>query len=305
VAWAVVRTFGLDRGHPLVAMMAFTPQVAAVSWLPVLVAAVLRRWLVAAVALAAAIALAATVLPRALPGPRPEVRDGVPLRVMVSNLRFGEGDPGTVVGLVRRERIDVLALVEVTPEAVAALDRLGLRALLPHRVDNSRPGASGTALFSRLPLRSRVALPVDAPNAQSAARLRLPGAPPLEVEAVHPLPPLHADVASWRHVLQGVPRPSSGRVLRLLLGDFNATLDQHDFRALLGTGYVDAGDATGEGLRTTWPAGRRFPPELVIDHVLVDRRIAPRTLSVHLVPHSDHRAVIADLDIPRVGGSAP
>jgi endonuclease/exonuclease/phosphatase family metal-dependent hydrolase len=65
---------------------------------------------------------------------------------------------------------------------------------------------------------------------------------------------------------------------------------------------VDAADATGDGLKTTWPAGRRLPPEITIDHVLIDPRIAARAVSVHTIPRSDHRAVIATLELPPAAG---
>jgi endonuclease/exonuclease/phosphatase family metal-dependent hydrolase len=100
-------------------------------------------------------------------------------------------------------------------------------------------------------------------------------------------------------MLRELPSAGTGGTLGVLLGDFNATLDHRELRRVLDRGYVDAADATGEGFRTTWPAGRRFPPEIAIDHVLADRRIAARSLSVHLVPRSDHRAVIAVLELPR------
>jgi endonuclease/exonuclease/phosphatase family metal-dependent hydrolase len=99
-------------------------------------------------------------------------------------------------------------------------------------------------------------------------------------------------------MLRELPGAGAPRPLRVLLGDFNATLDHHELRRILDRGYADAADATGDGLRTTWPAGRRFPPEITIDHVLADRRIAPRDVTVHLVPRSDHRAVVAVLELP-------
>jgi endonuclease/exonuclease/phosphatase family metal-dependent hydrolase len=37
---------------------------------------------------------------------------------------------------------------------------------------------------------------------------------------------------------------------------------------------------------------------VVIDHVLVDRRIGVRGVSVHAVAGSDHRAVVAELSLP-------
>ena len=85
-------------------------------------------------------------------------------------------------------------------------------------------------------------------------------------------------------MLGELTRPSGGDRLRLLAGDFNATLDHHELRRLLGDGgYVDAADAVGAGYDTTWPAGRDFPPEITIDHVLVDPRVRVQDVSVHPV----------------------
>jgi endonuclease/exonuclease/phosphatase (EEP) superfamily protein YafD len=88
--------------------------------------------------------------------------------------------------------------------------------------------------------------------------------------------------------------------MRILAGDFNATLDHHELRRLIGRGYHDAGEQAGTGLRMTFPTDASPLPELVaIDHVLADRRI--RVVSVRTVPieGSDHRGVLADLVLPR------
>src|SRR5262249_5745240 len=94
-----------------------------------------------------------------------------------------------------------------------------------------------------------------------------------------------------------LPSPGEGEP-RVLLGDFNATLDQSEFRDLLGRGYADAADTLGSGLEPTWPTNRRFPPLVTIDHVLADRRIGIREYAVEDLPGSDHRAVFAELSLP-------
>jgi uncharacterized membrane protein len=63
-AWALVRVFGLDRGFPLVPMMAFTPYVAVAAFLVAGIALALRNWAAAAVAGLATLCLAVAVLPR-------------------------------------------------------------------------------------------------------------------------------------------------------------------------------------------------------------------------------------------------
>ncbi|MBI5106236.1 MAG: endonuclease/exonuclease/phosphatase family protein [Solirubrobacterales bacterium] len=298
VAWAVVRTFGLERGVPGVPAMAFTPYVALTSVLPLAVALLLRRRAVAAVTAAAAVALGAAVVPRMLPGPRPEVRDGRTLTVMTANLHLGDADAATIVRLVREERVDVLSLQEMTPQVVRRLDAAGLRRELPYRVARPRPGAAGSGLFTRRRVASTIDIP--GPNEPPGGRIRLPGVGPVELHAIHPwTPTTRHNLPGWRKQLQAIPPPSKGPELRLLLGDFNATLDHHELRKVLDEGYRDAADATGAGLRMTWPAGRHFPPELAIDHVLVDRRVRPEWVRVRLVPHSDHRALIARLTLPQ------
>jgi len=93
--------------------------------------------------------------------------------------------------------------------------------------------------------------------------------------------------------------PAAGPIPRVLLGDFNATLDHREFRRVLDRGYYDAADATGDGLRATWPTDRSRPM-LTIDHVLLPESIRTRKVNVHDVRGSDHRAVIAEILLPRV-----
>ena len=116
---------------------------------------------------------------------------------------------------------------------------------------------------------------------------------------MHPLPPISpANTRAWRDALRALPGPDAGGgVPRVLLGDFNATLDHHELRGLLDRGYADAADSTGDGLRPTWPTTGAKPP-LTIDHVLLPAPVEVRRLSLHDLPGSDHRALIAELRLP-------
>src|SRR5688572_28390386 len=122
-AWAVGRTFGLDRVHPLVAIVAFTPYAALTAPIAILVALALRRRLVALVALAAAVLLAIAVVPRGLGSADEMVSEEPDLTVMTSNLYGGRADAELVADLVRRHHVDVLVLQELTPGSLARLDR--------------------------------------------------------------------------------------------------------------------------------------------------------------------------------------
>ncbi len=297
--WALVRGFGLDAGHPLVGAIAFTPYAAATALVPLVLALVLRTWIVAGVALAAALALALAVLPRAIDGPHlagPH-DPGRRVVVMTSNQLFGRAAARSIVRLVREHRVDVLSLQELTPDAVQRLDAAGIRQLLPGRVLDPRPTARGSGLMARAPLR-RVTATGPGVFAQPEAAVSLPDGSALRLKVVHPIPPItRSAAASWRETLRGLPGPRAGAVARLLLGDFNATLDHREMRRVLDRGFYDAADATGDGLRATWPVNRRRPM-ITIDHVLVPLAIGTRKLSVHDVPGSDHRAVIAELVLP-------
>jgi len=290
--WALARTFGLDGGAIVVQAMAFTPYVALTSPLPVLVALLLRRRVTAAVAGVAVLAFAFAVAPRALAGGGPAAR-GPRLTVMTANLYVGRGDPRTVVDLVRRYDVDVLCLEELTPQELARLNAAGLRRMLPYRVAKPLPGASGAAVLTRTPL-TEIASPHAGVNPQPAAEL----AGSVVVTAVHPAPPVNgAREDGWADALAALPGAEASR-LRILAGDFNATLDHRALRGVLGRGYADAADRAGAGLRPTWPAVRRHALPITIDHVLVDRRVRVEAVHVAAVPGSDHRAVIVALRLP-------
>jgi endonuclease/exonuclease/phosphatase family metal-dependent hydrolase len=286
VAWALVRWLGLDGRYPVVAAIAYTPYVALTSPLPVVIALVLRRRVVALVAALAGAALVLAVAPRALAGPRPAAR-GPALTVMTANLFRGRADAAAVVRTARAHGVQVLALEELTPGEVARLDAAGLGRLFPYRLHGSE-----NELFSRAPLRDR---------SGDAATLRLAGAPPVRVRVVHPLPPLNRPWArDWRAAIRALPGADSRGDVQLLAGDFNATLDHEAMRALLARGYVDAADAAGDGLTWTWPAlGHPHTPPITIDHVLVDRRVRALGVTAVGIPGTDHRAVVARLRLPR------
>ena len=75
-----------------------------------------------------------------------------PLVIASSNIRFGDGSADDLVALVRSREVDVLVVLELTPEAMRRLERAGLDDLLPERYAEPEPGVQGTGIWSRLPL---------------------------------------------------------------------------------------------------------------------------------------------------------
>ncbi|GAA3457526.1 endonuclease/exonuclease/phosphatase family protein [Dactylosporangium matsuzakiense] len=299
-AWAAVRVFGLESGFPAVQLMAFTPYVAGASLVPLLVALVTRRVWPAVVTAVATVALAACVLPRWISDSAPEP-GGPGLRVLSVNMLFGGADPGTIVGLVRQLNVDLVALQEYTPEAQSALRAAGLEAVLPNAVSYPKPGVTGSAVYSRFPVTDLGYRQFPSTFGQARASVAVPGAKDVRVESVHPCAPASSRLSHcWEKDIALEPAATPDGAVSLLLGDFNATLDHAKFRELLDTGYRDAADVAGAGFDASWPYDERwFIPGVVLDHVVADRRVGVGKVSVHQMPQSDHKAVFAELVLPK------
>lgn len=323
--WAVLRVSGWEPVWPWTPLVAYTPYAAAVAGAGLLLAAALRQRAAAVVALATTVVLASTVLPRGFTDGREQgYADGGTLRVLAANLLVGSADEAALVALVTRLRPDVLALQELTPAALARLDAAGLRAALPHAVTRPKRGAGGSAVYARHPLTAGDVIEHGGFR-QVRATLRHPSGARVEVVSVHPCAlRLYSRQPCWRSGLRalpdaGEPLPrlaggssaaektavgkkaaavkAAGGPLRVLAGDFNATLDHLLVRELLATGYRDAADVTGRGFMSTWPQGGGLPG-VAIDHVLADERMSVLAFDVHPLRGTDHRPVFAELALP-------
>jgi endonuclease/exonuclease/phosphatase (EEP) superfamily protein YafD len=297
VAWAAIRVFGLDSGYPLEAMMPFTPYVAAASVMAAALALALRRRLPAALGAVVAICLGAAVLPRQFGDDTVSAGGHPTLRVLAANVHHGGADPAGLMHLVDELRPDVLTIEEFTPSFGRKMRAAGLESRLRYHVENAAKSASGTAIYSRFPLR-----PLPTPDFRfrmTRAEATMPGGRRLRIEAVHPIPPMHpAWVREWEEVLSTLPSGGQ-RVPWLLSGDFNATFDQAPFRELVGRGYRDAGETAGKGLDATFPAtGALLPPPITIDHILADESWGIVEYEVEPLPNSDHHAIFAELALP-------
>jgi endonuclease/exonuclease/phosphatase family metal-dependent hydrolase len=210
---------------------------------------------------------------------------------MTANLRYGRADLRTVVELVRRHDVELLSLQELTPEAMQRLDAMGFARRFPHRALDARGGAQGTGLLSRHPIRgARTGIPPTG-NAMPEATVLVPGARPLWAKAVHPVAPSpDRGVGRWEADLGAMP-PAGDGPLRLLLGDFNATLDHARMRDVVGSGYRDAAEALGDGIHGSYWV-------IQIDHVLLDERLRVTAAAFHRLPGSDHEGLTATLSLP-------
>lgn len=291
LALATMRFVGIDGNRYTAALLALTPYWTGAGLLLGILALMLRHWWIGVTVVAVAVALAAVLVPRLVPVPAP-VASGRQVRIMAANLYLGRADAKSIVELVREHNVDVLNLEELTPRAVEEFDRAGLFEVLPYRVLEPESEGAGSGIVSRYPMK---ALSLAGPSliAQPSARVDLGGAA-VEVVAVHPIPPT-TSVPTWKKEIGGLPPPD--KTIRILAGDFNATLDHATFRRLLKSGYADSGERLGQGFVPTWPS-RGWPPPVTIDHVVVDPRVAVTGYAVFGLAGSDHRAVYAQLTLP-------
>lgn len=288
-----LRAVGYDGGWYTLALLSLTPYAVVYGVVLGGLALALRRWWTGGIALAMAVLLAVFVTPRVLADDQPAVA-GQSLRVMSANLYLGRADPQAIVNLVRDNHVDVLNLLEMTPAALAGLTQAGLFALLPNRVLHPASGANGSGIVSRFPL-TEENYTGDSAAKQPGALADLGGGTTVELVAVHPLSP-DSGADQWEAEIKDLSRAAGEHGLRILAGDFNATLDHAALQTVLTRGYQDAADQRGDGLQPTWPADR--VPLVTLDHVLVDKRAAVQDYRVLDVPGTDHRAVYAEVRLP-------
>jgi len=225
---------------------------------------------------------------------------GPQLVIASSNLRVGQADPRTVVGLVHGAHADVLALQELTPQETVALAGAGLHQLMPYAVVVPRRGSLGLALYSRLPLTAVQRTGADTRSVGGV--VTLPGGERLAIRSVHPIPPYSTThLPQWKLRTLALPGPRSGAgdgaTPTILAGDFNATLDAWPLRSVLARGYRDAADQTGNAWRPTWTNGQFAT--LTLDHVLVPTGTAVRSFAIHNVPGSDHDLIVSGVQLAR------
>jgi endonuclease/exonuclease/phosphatase (EEP) superfamily protein YafD len=286
-------------GSP-VQVAALAPAGAVAGVASVALAATVAWWLAGLLAIPAAV-LAASQLPRRRP------RDaGTPslsaapavLRILTLNAMFGAADPDSMVAAIRDYQVDVLAVQELTTGLVRRLAEAGLLDLLPNAHADPQSGAAGAGLWSRWALTPLPPVPdlfLAAPSACVSA-----AGHDVTVRSVHPVAPMigrhclwHDDLIRLGETMAAQPGP------QVVAGDFNASRDHRPFRELLAAGFRDAADIAGRrpwpGF--TWPANRRYPPIMRLDHILVSPGITVSETRTVSIPGTDHRGVLAVLEL--------
>jgi len=288
--------------HAVLITAAFSPYLMLCGPISVVLLIVARRWVLLAVAVALTATTLAVQLPQFLDSKAPRIL-GATLRVMSANLRLGQADANQLVTSAR-EQADVVALQELTLQAVDRLSAAGLDATFPYRWQDPGFDADGVGIWSRFPMHETMHIGGYIMPFLSA-RLRVPGvSPDLTVLVAHMPGPWPQPIDGWRQDLDRLPvtlreiaeRGDGGCVI--VAGDLNSTTDMRPFRGLLRDGYHDAAEQSGAGQEPTFPADSRLPPLLAIDHVLT-RNCWATSLHTVKIRGSDHRGVVANVVIPK------
>jgi endonuclease/exonuclease/phosphatase family metal-dependent hydrolase len=296
LAFAALRLLGVTGNRFIIATIALTPYIGVAGLALGVIGMLMKRWIFAGIVLSIAMITSAAVVPRMLANDQAKAY-GPKLTVMTANLYVGRADAKLLLDMVREQGADILSLQELSPQMVQDLDRAGIDRVLPYRLFEAQRGASGSGLASKYPLRQTQIIDPST-FAQPSAVVDLPGVVDPEVLVVHTAPGVEPEwTATWRSELADLPEADRQGQPRLLIGDFNATLDHADLRDVISRGYADAAERRGEGLTPTWPAAI-WPPPVAIDHVLADARTEFTDYQVFDLPGSDHRAVVVRLNLP-------
>lgn|GEM_PF-1245105 len=285
----IARAFRLEAG-PLVFVVALMPWVTIGCLIPFILACFARS-LPIALATALVSALCAWwMLPLYISDPATNTE----LTVGTVNATYGEADAAEIVSMVRSEKIDILAIQELTPEAVQALKDAGLDQELSSSYVRPAEGFNGIGVWSRYPMDGA---PLDGMTANAIqAAIELPDDYVIKLFAVHPAAPGRWEHEAWAddfNRLNFVLSKAIGPTM--VLGDFNATRDNAPMRSIDGLGYVDAPDQAGAGFIPTFPENRLPMPLVAIDHSLVrDSDLTANAVRSISITGADHRALVVE-----------
>lgn len=254
--------------YPLVVLQRTGPFVVIGLLLLALVAALLRRWLLLAPTAVAVVVSLAIALPGFFSSASPKATKD--LTVMAANLHEGHADAAQVMEAVRARAVDVLVLIEVTPEAVEGLRAAGLEDHFTEETGEARPSSvAGTLVFSRFPLDPlKGESDRESANLEPAVTVEVNGTAVL-LKAIHVPAPDDGRAETWHEELRTLGEWRAAQQGPLVMaGDFNADCGHPAFRSVA-DGLTDAHREAGLGWVRTWPVvGQRLPPYTQPDHLL-------------------------------------
>lgn len=309
---------GLDMdGRALPELIAFLPVAGLVSAAIAVLAFWWRRWLLTAVSVVCVALQLSWHMGYFVPAAQlsDEARSAVAAesvasddayaRIMTLNAREGKADAASIVALVQREHVEVLALQEVNDDLLQRLKDVGISKLLPHRVVGES-GANDNGGVNVLYTKAAMSRPdsnlltIDT-SAMPAGTVTM-GGKQVRFVSAHPNSPTRGKQDLWGAGLGTIGSLKEYDWTYVVMGDFNSTWDHPRFRELLGDRFVDASEQAGRGYHFTYPAnvevhGVTVPSVIEIDHIIHDRGVTMGDLETVTVPGSDHKALLATMQV--------
>lgn len=292
------RTADSDGPTPVPQILAFLPWLLAPAIAALLLAA-LARWRIGLVWGVVALGGVAWFLEPYGTADAPEGPAVADLRVMASNVQFGQATEG-LIKAVRKEKPDLLFVPECDYACSDTLRDELPRADYPYRTASEASGAEGSVIVSKLPLHKASGVPGTLGMPGAVAELK--SGHQVRVQLAHPLPPLPKQLGTWRSEL-GELRDYAAEGKRadrstIIAGDFNATQDHAAFRDILDTGGLrDAAALSGSARTASWPADLMSPLGTQIDHVLATPDFSARDARFLDIGDTDHRTLVVDLTL--------
>ena len=226
-------------------------------------------------------------------GGRPTAAGRDSLSVVMLNVEYGQADTAALMARARAADADVIVIIEYHPDTEEALGELAPD--YPFRVGRPTRDAEGALVMSRTPLVPRAHVGEVYDNYVVSTRVR---GVDWTIAAVHPYPPV-TTATEWvedsRRVAAMVSAFADENLV--VIGDFNATLDQVTMRDFAALGLTDAAVATGAGWTTTWPMEYPVWSFAALDHALTSRSVVANRFETFAVAGTDHKGLAVQVSV--------
>jgi endonuclease/exonuclease/phosphatase (EEP) superfamily protein YafD len=304
---ALLRVVAWDDLEPLAVFNALTAVIYLPAWVVALVALAGRRFVLAG---AAALVVAAQI---AFLFPELTATESLPhwtahapsIRLFDANDYDDNPSMAGYAKEIKAYKPQLLTMEEaITPDATQ-LQAAGALADLPYRLQVKRFDPKAFLIASKYPLSGDNVVYYDYLPLIVQTTVHLPSGT-FSLWVVHTNAPIPGSYVQWKQSLAYVAKLVAARgVSRLLVvGDFNATWNNKEFRSILDAGLTDGAAARGHAFAMTWSQKLGpIPPLARIDHVLTGTGVEVTEIVTGHGPGSDHRDEMATVAVRRAATS--
>ena len=237
------------------------------------------------------------LLPFYVPVAQPPIpSDGTQVSLISINVHRSNQNKRAVVDYLRGSEADLVIVLEVDVDWVAALQEL--KDVYPHRKMQPRADNFGIGLLSKWPLKKSWFVELEGTGLPNIGALVERGGNEFQIYGTHPIPPIGAaNAKDGRTQLAALGKlASQSAVPCIVAGDFNATpwgVAYQEFATQ--SGLRDS--SLGQGLHGTWNA-RSWFMRIPIDHVFVPRNATVTRRVTGPDVGSDHFPVEVSVTLP-------